>query len=108
MSKSKVVLTIESIDADESPARSPIRPDALSFIEANRQLGSTTSLVKAAIEHDGYLVVHNTQMKRHVLKMNVQLRADRVFTLGEISQGIHRGREGKQVFVDAACLCSVR
>lgn len=78
------------------------------FIETNRQLGSTTSLVKAAIENDGYLIVHNDVMRQHVLQMDWRLRSDRVFTLGELRNEKYRGRESRQIFVDAACMCFMK
>jgi len=76
------------------------------FIENNRQLGSTTELVKAALGVDGYVVVHSMQMKQNVLQKHPNLREDRVLTLGQIKRGDYP-QDRRPVFFDAAVMCCV-
>lgn len=75
------------------------------FIDANRQKGSTTELVWAAVRADGYLVVWNERAKQAVLKQFTTLKEENVFTVSDIKNERWRGREARPVFVDAACFC---
>ncbi len=76
------------------------------FIEANRQKGSTTELVWAAIRADGYLVMPNLSLKQSVLKRFTALKPENVFTLPEIEKGTWKGREQRPVFFDTSCLAA--
>jgi hypothetical protein len=75
------------------------------FIECNRQMGSTTELVKAALGVDGYIVVHNYSMKKTILKAHPTLKGERVLTLNDIRNMTYAGRDSRPIFIDAACLC---
>lgn len=75
------------------------------FIDDNRQTGSTTSLAKLAAEQGGYLVVHSLRMRDHVMKMEPRLWPEQVLVFSSIMAGDLPVAGGRQVFVDAACLC---
>jgi hypothetical protein len=76
------------------------------FIDNNRQLGSTTELVKAALGVDGYVVVHNLNMKKTLLRKHSNLREDRVLTIHQIKRGSYP-LDKRPIFFDAAVMCCV-
>ena len=77
------------------------------FIDQNRQLGSTTRLVDAAVAADGYLIVHSVGFRDSLLQVHPSLKRERVFTVNELKAGRARGLPPRPVFVDAALLCSL-
>lgn len=77
------------------------------FIDNNRQKGSTTRMVEAAIGCDGYVIVANHAMRAHVTKRHPSLRPDRVLLVSELNRGVWP-KESRPVFIDAACLCVLR
>jgi len=76
------------------------------FIDKNRQHGSTTALVRAALGVDGYVVVHSEQMKQHLLGVFESLNPARVLTLKQIKDGMYPN-ESRPVFFDACCMCAL-
>lgn len=86
------------------PKQTPIRK----FIEANRQTGSTTTLVKTVIQEDGILVVSHSQMKNRLLEKHndIGLRDHHVYTTFELST-LSGFPTGKKVFVDTDVVFSL-
>lgn len=80
------------------------RHEFIDFVEQNRQKGSTTALIKAAEETNGYLVVNNENMKKCVLEKS-NLTEDQVVTLKDIKNSVLRGRESRPVFIDVSAVC---
>ncbi len=74
-----------------------------SFIENNRQLGSTTELVKAALGVDGYVVVSKLAVKKIILERHPTLREDRVLTKGQFFNGTYPN-DKRPVFIDVTAV----
>ena len=77
------------------------------FVVANRQTGSTTALVKAAVEADGYLIVDGSATVRKVLGMDARLRPERVLMVQQVRDG-EWSFDPRPVFVDAAVLWGMK
>ncbi len=78
------------------------------FIESNRQTGSTTALVKAAIETNGYLIVGNLGCKNAICRNHPKLNKNNVFTCAEIERGANMGRLAGAVFFDATAVLEMQ
>jgi len=78
------------------------------FIDRNRQTGSTSALIKAAIETNGYLVVGNLASKQAILRNHRELNKNNVFTCSEIERSNYRGRLPGAVFFDATAIIEMQ
>ncbi len=79
-----------------------------SFIESNRQTGSTTALVKAVMETDGILVVGNLGIKSAILKNHRELKDSNVVTCGQINRGLLKGvKRPAAIFFDATAILEI-
>jgi hypothetical protein len=79
-----------------------------SFIESNRQTGSTTALVKAVIETNGILVVGNLGTKSAILKNHRELKDSNVVTCGQIDRGLLKGiKRPAAIFFDATAILEI-
>lgn len=74
------------------------------FIDTNRQQGSTTELLRAALLVDGYFVVYNVRTKIDLIDRYPTLRA---VTVNEIREGKLNGCQSRAVFVDVPVLWCV-
>ncbi len=57
------------------------------FMIANRQTGSTTALVKIAIETNGYLIVGSKAIANCLIQKHPALNPERVLSIQEIRKG---------------------
>lgn len=70
------------------------------FIAQNRKLGSTTALIKACIEADGYIVFANDMRARKALREFPDLRVDNVVRVEQLPWNWERGIQKRPIFVD--------
>ena len=79
-----------------------------SFIESNRQAGSTTALVKAVIETNGILVVGSMGCKSAILKNHRELKDSNVVTYHQIERGLLKGiKRPAAIFFDATAILAM-
>lgn len=70
------------------------------YIENNRQTGTTTALVKIAIEVKGDIVVGNMNDKNRLLKQYPELHQEHVYTCAEINNLTWNGHKPSPIFFD--------
>jgi len=73
------------------------------FMVANRQTGSTTALVKAAVESDGYLIVGSTAVARNIAKQHPEINKQRILTIQKVRSGKWEF-DPRPVFIDATAV----
>jgi hypothetical protein len=73
------------------------------FIEGNRQTGSTTALVKAAIEAKGDIVVSNMDIASKLTKTHPEMRGH-IYTYMDIQNGAWRGNKERPIFFDTSVI----
>ena len=82
------------------------------FIEQNRQTGTTTALLKLAIETNGYLIVSTHEIRNHLYnKMNDNDRLScRIITLNELKSVSFRGINMKKapVYFDTDAVLMIK
>jgi len=73
------------------------------FIEANRQTGTTTALVKAVRETNGYLITGNYEMKWKLLKQYPDIK-ERILALSDLESYHWKGSPKGPVFFDTEAI----